>query len=66
MLLGIGLLLTGCGAKPEPKPMSTRAKQEALAKSGLPGAASIGSALRVTDSADARRRLEDSISRAVP
>jgi hypothetical protein len=64
-----GLLATACGAGSQPpprKPLSARARESAIAKSGLPGATGIGSALRVSDSADARRRLEDSLSRAVP
>jgi len=65
------LLATACGAgsssqPPARKPLSARARESAQAKSGLPGATGIGSALRVSDSADARRRLEDSLSRAVP
>ena len=48
------------------KPISTRARESALAKSGLPGATGIGSALRVSDSADARRKREDSIANVVP
>jgi hypothetical protein len=44
------------------QPLSARARESALAKSGLPGAAGIGSALRVSDSADARRRREDSLA----
>jgi hypothetical protein len=66
----LGLLLTACGSgsgnPPPRKPLSARARESAIAKSGLPGATGIGSALRVSDSADARRRLEDSLSRAVP
>lgn len=65
-----GWLLAGCRDKSQDellqKPLSTRARESALAKSGLPGATGIGSALRVSDSADARRKREDSISNAVP
>jgi hypothetical protein len=63
-------LLSGCRDTSQDellqKPISTRARESALAKSGLPGATGIGSALRVSDSADARRKREDSIANAVP
>ncbi len=69
-LLACCCLLSGCRDKSQDellqKPISTRARESALAKSGLPGATGIGSALRVSDSADARRKREDSISNAVP
>lgn len=69
-LLACGALLSGCRDKSQDellqKPISTRARESALAKSGLPGATGIGSALRVSDSADARRKREDSIANAVP
>jgi hypothetical protein len=68
-LAALWLWTAGCGAKPaEPpkRPLSTRARESALAESGLPGARGIGSALRVSDSAAARRRLEDSLAKAVP
>jgi len=62
------LLLASCGGKSEPpkQPLSTRARESALAKTGLPGATGIGAALRVSDSADARRKREDSVANAVP
>ena len=62
LLAGLCLLAGACGKQPEQKPLSTRARESALAKSGLPGAAGIGSALRVSDSAAARRQREDSIA----
>lgn len=69
-LLACCCLLSDCRDKSQDellqKPISTRARESALAKSGLPGATGIGSALRVSDSADARRKREDSISNAVP
>lgn len=69
-LLACCWLLPGCRDTGQDellqKPISTRARESALAKSGLPGATGIGSALRVSDSADARRKREDSIANAVP
>jgi hypothetical protein len=69
-ILLLGLLgVTGCGGKnaePPPQPLSARARESALAKSGLPGATGIGSALRVSDSSAARQRRVDSIASAVP
>ena len=69
-LLACCWLLAGCRDTSQDellqKPISTRARESALAKSGLPGATGIGSALRVSDSADARRQREDSIAKAVP
>jgi hypothetical protein len=66
LLAGVCWLAAACGKQPDQKPLSTRARESALAKSGLPGATGIGSALRVSDSADARRRREDSVANAVP
>jgi hypothetical protein len=69
LLLGFCLLAQACSggsSKPAQTPLSTRARESALAKTGLPGATGIGSALRVSDSADARRKLEDSLAKAVP
>ncbi len=68
LLSGLVILLASCGGKPEPakRPLSARARESALAKTGLPGATGIGAALRVSDSADARRKREDSVSNAVP
>jgi len=68
LICGLVLFTISCGGTPEPprRPLSTRARESALAKSGLPGATGIGAALRVSDSADARRKREDSVSNAVP
>ena len=60
-LLAVSLLGTGCG-HPDPPldqdPASVRARESTLAKSKLPGAAGVGAALRVSDSATARRARE--------
>jgi len=64
LLLGI-LLCAACGerqAEPPAQPLSQRARESALAKSGLPGARGIGSALRVSDSSAARQKRLDSAS----
>ena len=62
-------LFAACGRK------TTAARQEqpsalsaesALANSRLPGASGVGKAMKLQDSALARRRREDSISNAVP
>ena len=45
---------------------SARAQDSAIARSNLPGARGVGAAMRISDSADARRKREDSISNAVP
>jgi hypothetical protein len=61
------LALAACGRPRQPDPpLSARASESALARSGIPGAKGIDRALRVSDSADARRRREDSISREKP
>jgi hypothetical protein len=68
LLLGLSILC-GCGGKntgvradklPEKIPDSV------LAKSKLPNANAVGAALRLRDSAAARRAREDSISRTPP
>ena len=70
MLLSAGLLLlAGCGGKSDAtqaKRPSERARDSAIAGSNIPGARAVGAALRVSDSADARRKREDSVSSAVP
>jgi hypothetical protein len=68
LLAGLCLLVAACGGKraATQPPLSARAKESALAKSRLPGATGIGSALRVSDSAEARRRREDSVANSVP
>jgi hypothetical protein len=63
------LLTSGCGKKAE----SARAEhpvagieESTLARSKLPGAGGVAAALRLSDSAAARRAREDSIARAAP
>ena len=60
-------LLSGCGAKNKSaeKP-ADRIPDTVLAKSKLPGARGVGAAMRLQDSAAARRAREDSISRVSP
>jgi hypothetical protein len=63
------LLLAGCGGKStssRAEHPAARVQESALAKSRLPGAGGVGAALRLSDSADARRKREDSISNAPP
>lgn len=56
-------LVGGCGGKSVPPPaQSARARESTLAGSKLSGAAGVGAALRVSDSAAARQRRLDSIS----
>jgi hypothetical protein len=61
------LALGGCSAErasDEPEqPVSQRTRDSAVAQSGLPGAAGVGQAMTVADSAAARRALEDSLAR---
>jgi hypothetical protein len=64
LLASVCLLAGACGKQPEQRPLAARARESALAKSGLPGATGIGSALRMSDSADARRRREDSVAKS--
>lgn len=69
VLLAALCFAAACGdgsSMPPDQPLSGRARESALAKSGLPGAQGIGSALRVSDSAEARRKREDSVANAIP
>jgi len=60
------LCSAGCspGAdKPEPGTQNQRARDSAIGATRLPGASGVRGALRAADSAEARRRQEDSIER---
>jgi 16S rRNA C1402 (ribose-2'-O) methylase RsmI len=64
----MALLLSSCGGKPgaaDPADtLSTRARQEAIGRSGIPGATGINRALEVADSATARQAALDSLIRS--
>jgi hypothetical protein len=64
-IVGLALVLTtGCGSDETPQARSDRARDSSIAESAVPGAAGVKSALSVSDSANARRALEDSIMSA--
>ena len=55
-----------CGGRAKPAgsaadTLTTRERQEAIGRSGIPGATGIGKALEVADSAAARAALVDSV-----
>lgn len=57
------LVVAGCVARDEPKPAARKTERErdsVLGASKIPGARGVGAALRVSDSAAARRAREDS------
>jgi hypothetical protein len=57
------LAVTGCAARDEAKPAAGKTERErdsVLGASKIPGAGAVGAALRVSDSAAARRAREDS------
>ncbi len=57
--------LAACGDHAaRPAPADERARDSVIGASRLPGAQGVGSALRVSDSAVARRAREDSIAAA--
>ncbi|HEV8357884.1 MAG TPA: hypothetical protein VGQ17_14125 [Gemmatimonadales bacterium] len=65
----IASALAACGKKTTDarrEHPSALAAESALATSRLPGASGVGKAMKLQDSALARRRREDSISNAVP
>ncbi len=63
MLVLAAVMLGACGSKPPAKPALTeREKDSVIGQSRLPGAAGVRGALRVSDSAAARRARADSVS----
>jgi hypothetical protein len=62
LLFGL-LMLVGCGKTEQPP---EHIPDTLLAKSKLPNANAVGAALRLQDSAAARRAREDSVASAVP
>jgi hypothetical protein len=64
-IVGFALLfIVGCGSETPEQVRTEGARDSAIAESAVPGAAGVRSALSVSDSADARRALEDSIMSA--
>jgi hypothetical protein len=63
--LAVALLLCGCARKPESAAsldtLTTRERQEAVGRSGLPGAHGINRALEIVDTAQARARALDTV-----
>jgi len=57
------VLLAGCNSERPEQTRSQGVRDSAIAESALPGAAGVKGALAVSDSAEARRALEDSIMR---
>jgi hypothetical protein len=58
------MLVLGCSSEEPRETRSEGARDSAIAESAVPGAAGVRSALSVSDSAAARRALEDSIMSA--
>jgi hypothetical protein len=59
------LAVGGCAQRDEPRPAERKTERErdsVLGASKIPGAGGVGAALRVSDSATARRAREDSAS----
>jgi hypothetical protein len=64
-IAGLVLMLAlGCSSEEPPETRSEGARDTAIAESAVPGAAGVRSALSVSDSAAARRALQDSIMSA--
>jgi hypothetical protein len=68
LVAALALLLAACGrtsgdADPADT-LATRARQEAIGRSGIPGATGINRALEVADSATARQAALDSLIRS--
>ena len=69
LILLAGVLSSSCGSKDtsaRTEHPAAGVQESVLAKSKLPGASGVGAALKVSDSASARRKLEDSIATAPP
>jgi hypothetical protein len=68
LLFGL-LMLVGCGGKntgDRAERLPEKIPDSVLAKSKLPNANAVGAALRLQDTAAARRAREDSVARAAP
>lgn len=62
-VLAVLAVVTGCAARDDAKPAAQKTERErdsVLGASKIPGASGVGAALRVSDSAAARRAREDS------
>ena len=68
VLVGVLALFSGLGCAPQrkgqeaPDAQGQRARDSVIGASQLPGATGVRAALRVGDSASARRRVEDSVA----
>ena len=69
-LLTVGVLLAaGCSGgdtSSRAEHPAGRAQDSAIAKSSLPGAGGVGAAMRLADSADARRKREAAVTDSAP
>ena len=64
LCLLVGLVLAGCGGEEtsaRAEHPAAGAQDSAIAKSNLPGAKGVGAAMRLSDSADARRAREAAV-----
>ncbi|HEY3935550.1 MAG TPA: hypothetical protein VGL65_13145 [Gemmatimonadales bacterium] len=64
VVVAVVLACAGCARQPRPTPLTERQRDSVIGASKLPGASGVRGALRVTDSATARRNRYDSISQA--
>jgi len=68
-ILAALMLIASCGGKDtsaRTEHPAAGAQDSAIAKSNLPGAKGVGAAMRLSDSANARRAREDSVSGVSP
>jgi hypothetical protein len=68
-MLAALMLIAACGGKStstRTEHPSAGAQDSAIAKSNLPGAKGVGAAMRLADSADARRKREAAVSDSSP